>query len=66
MLGFFALAPDPEPVRFRDGEITAARWFTRTELAEAAASGEIKLPGPISIARHLIETWYGEELPGSW
>lgn len=66
MLGFFALAPNPEPVDFRDGEITAARWFTRGELADAAATGEIKLPGPISIARHLIETWYGDHLPGGW
>lgn len=66
MLGFFALAPDPAPVRFRDGEIASARWFTRTELAAAAESGEVRLPGKISIARHLIETWYGEPLPGSW
>ena len=66
MLGYFALAPDPGPVTFRDGEMSKARWFTRTELAEAAASGEIKLPGPISIARHLIETWYGDALPGGW
>lgn len=66
MLGFFALAPDPAPVRFRDGEITAARWFTREQLREATASGDIKLPGPISIARHLIETWYGDSLPGGW
>lgn len=66
MLGFFALAPDPGPVRFRDGEMSKARWFTRTELYEAAASEEIKLPGGISIARHLIETWYGDRLPGGW
>jgi len=66
MLGFFALAPNPGPVHFTDGEITAARWFTRAELRDAAASGEVKLPGPISIARHLIETWYGADLPGGW
>lgn len=66
MLGYFALAPDPGPVHFRDGEMSKARWFTRTELFAAAESGEILLPGPISIARHLIETWYGDKLPGGW
>ena len=66
MLGYFALAPNPGPVRFRDGEMSKARWFTRTELYEAAASEEILLPGPISISRHLIETWYGGDLPGGW
>lgn len=66
MLGYFALAPDPGPVHFHDGEMSKARWFTRTELYEAAAEEEILLPGPISISRHLIETWYGDALPGGW
>lgn len=65
MLGFFAearttdLSPDRE-------EIAEARWFTRRELADALRTGEVRLPPPVSIARRLIETWYGEALVGDW
>jgi NAD+ diphosphatase len=65
MLGFFAraltteLTPDTE-------EIAEARWFTREELAHALETGEVRLPPPVSIARRLIETWYGGPLAGDW
>ncbi|MFB4270067.1 NAD(+) diphosphatase [Nonomuraea sp. GTA35] len=65
MLGFFAeavttaLTPDAE-------EIAEAHWFSRQELARALESGELRLPPPVSIARRLIETWYGGELTGDW
>ncbi|MFD3685180.1 NAD(+) diphosphatase [Nocardiopsis sp. NPDC058631] len=49
-----------------DDEIAVTRWFTRSELAEAALVGEVLLPGRVSIARTLIEHWYGAELPGGW
>ncbi|WP_150239218.1 NAD(+) diphosphatase [Nocardiopsis quinghaiensis] len=49
-----------------DDEIAVARWFTRSELAEAVHSEEVVLPGRVSIARTLIEHWYGAELPGGW
>jgi NAD+ diphosphatase len=65
MVGFFAEAASTE-ISVDGEEISAARWFTRAELLEAAESGEILLPGRISIARRLVETWYGGELPGSW
>ncbi|TMR07958.1 NAD(+) diphosphatase [Nonomuraea turkmeniaca] len=61
MLGFFAeatsttLTPDAE-------EIAEARWYSRAELVAALESGELRLPPPVSIARRLIETWYGGEL----
>ena len=45
-------------------EITAARWFTRAELADGLAAGEVLLPMRASIARVLIEEWFGDELPG--
>ena len=38
-------------------EILDLRWFSREELA--AALPDIKLPGPTSIARAIIEEWYG-------
>lgn len=58
MLGFRArvcggvMRPDHE-------EVAAARWFTRGELAAAVRAGEVFLPGRASIARHLIEEWFG-------
>lgn len=59
MVGFRALA-DPEGSwkQAPDGaEILDLRWFTRDELQEAV--GEIILPGPTSIARFMIEDWFG-------
>ena len=64
MVGFRARVPDDSPtVGTPDGEeILALRWFTRDELRDASASGEIILPGPTSIARAIVEDWYGEPL----
>lgn len=49
-----------------DDEITEARWFTREELSRAVHAEEVQLPGRVSIARTLIEHWYGGQLPGGW
>ncbi|WP_084957640.1 NAD(+) diphosphatase [Thermoactinospora rubra] len=65
MLGFFADALSTD-VTLDLEEIAEARWFTREELAGALASGEVRLPPPVSIARRLIETWYGGHLAGDW
>jgi NAD+ diphosphatase len=43
-------------------EIAEARWFSRAQLAEAVRTAELLLPGRASIARALIESWYGDEL----
>jgi NAD+ diphosphatase len=65
MLGYHAWADDPTVVV--DGEeIVEARWFTREELAAACSVGEVRLPPSVSIARRLVERWYGAELPGDW
>ncbi|NQX26915.1 NAD(+) diphosphatase [Microbacteriaceae bacterium VKM Ac-2854] len=63
MVGFRArLAPDQEPAALRpDGaEIVELRWFTREQLRDAANT--VLLPGRSSIARAMIEDWYGGEL----
>jgi NAD+ diphosphatase len=62
MLGFTArVDPDAESVLRPDGEeIMEVRWFSRDELA--GALDEIILPGRASIARAIIELWYGGEL----
>ncbi|MPZ60010.1 MAG: NAD(+) diphosphatase [Propionibacteriales bacterium] len=65
MVGFFATATTTE-ITVDGEEISEARWFTRAELLDCAQRGEIVLPGHISIARRLIESWYGGPLPGSW
>ncbi|MFC4394785.1 NAD(+) diphosphatase [Arthrobacter sedimenti] len=58
MLGFTAVTEDAEATP--DGvEVTRARWFSRDELQEAVLSGEITISTRLSIARSLIEHWYG-------
>ena len=68
MLGFMARVDEAvESTLTPDGEeILDLRWFSRAELHEANASGEVKLPTSASIARAIIEEWYGgplEEAP---
>lgn len=61
MLGFRALVDDPERVRADGEELQEVRWFSRAELAAAIASGEVVPSGRISIARALIEHWFGAQ-----
>ncbi|MBA2767756.1 MAG: NAD(+) diphosphatase [Sporichthyaceae bacterium] len=62
MLGFRAQATSTD-VHLRDGEIAEARWFTRDQLLAAVRSRELTVAPTISIARRLIEQWYGGRLP---
>ncbi|MCO6009463.1 NAD(+) diphosphatase [Actinoallomurus purpureus] len=66
MLGFFATADAGQELRVDEDEIRSAHWYTRAELKAATESQEIRLPGRVSIARQLIERWYGGSLPGDW
>jgi NAD+ diphosphatase len=66
MLGFRALATDSLDITVDKEEIAEARWFSREDLSRALAADEIRLPPPVSIAHRIIESWYGDELPGSW
>lgn len=64
MLGFVArLAPGQDTVALRpDGEeIVELRWFSRDELL--AERNNITLPGHVSIARAILEHWYGGPVP---
>ncbi|GGH97884.1 NAD(+) diphosphatase [Arthrobacter liuii] len=67
MLGFTAVTEDARATP--DGvEVTRARWFSRGELQEAVLSGEITISSRLSIARSLIEHWYGgriQDRPGA-
>lgn len=65
MLGYHAWATDTR-VQVDGEEIAEARWFGRDELRAACADGEVVLPPAVSIARRLVERWYGAALPGAW
>jgi NAD+ diphosphatase len=59
MLGFAATVADPE-LKLDGAELDWARWYSRAELKEAVATGEVlMLPSEISISRRLINHWFG-------
>lgn len=62
MLGFMATASGGE-VTVDQEEIVEAYWYTRTQLERATERGNVLLPPDTSIARRLIEGWYGGRLP---
>lgn len=67
MLGYHARLAPGSRVAIPDGvEIAEVRWFTREEMAAQCAAGEVMIPGTISIARRLVENWYGEPMPEAW
>jgi NAD+ diphosphatase len=61
MLGFHARATSTD-VQVDGVELARARWFTRDELRDAVESGEVVPPGRSSIARALVEDWFGGPL----
>jgi NAD+ diphosphatase len=63
MLGYEARAAGGQRITVDEEEIGEARWFSRVELRTAIESGELGIAPSSSIARRLIEYWYGEELP---
>ena len=64
MLGFTARASAGSPEPAADGaELDDVRWFSREGLTEQIRSGAVRIPPGISIARRLIEHWYGADLP---
>ena len=68
MVGFHAIGDPEQEFVFHDGEIAEAAWFTRAEVREALEHGDwssdsssrLLLPGSISIAREIIESWAAE------
>ncbi len=65
MVGFHAIGDPDQGFSFNDGEIAEAAWFTRDEVRAALALGDwssaadakLLLPGSVSIARVIIESW---------
>ena len=66
MLGFRAQAPAGQEISVDREELAEAHWFSREGLLAAVEAGEIILPPPVSIARRIIESWYGGPLPSTW
>jgi NAD+ diphosphatase len=66
MLGFRAEAAGQQEIQVDSEEIAEANWYSRDDLSAAIAEGRLLLPPPVSIAHHIIASWYGAELPGSW
>lgn len=65
MLGYHVWT-DTTALELGADEIAYARWFTREELHEAMAAGDVRLPPPISISRRLIERWLGSSAGPGW
>ena len=66
MLGFRADAPAGQVISVDHDELAEAHWFSRAELLAAIKAGEIALPPSVSIARHIIESWFGGPLSSNW
>ena len=67
MVGFTATAKDTT-FRLDEDEIVEAIWVSREELASGVEDGRIGISPRLSIARRLIEHWYGGEIdqPVEW
>ena len=66
MLGFRADAPAGQAITVDHDELAEARWWSRADLLAALQARELALPPSVSIARHIIEAWYGGPLPSTW
>jgi len=66
MLGFRADAPAGQAITVDHEELAEARWWSRVDLLAALQARELALPPSVSIARHIIEAWYGGPLPSNW
>ncbi|MDY4678730.1 MAG: NAD(+) diphosphatase [Bifidobacterium tsurumiense] len=61
MMAFKAQALSTE-IHADGDETTDVRWMSREQLTHALIAGEMSLPGKASIARHMIQEWYGQEI----
>jgi NAD+ diphosphatase len=63
MVAFEATIQDPENARPDGVEIVEIRWYTRNDLYAAITEGTLLLPPAISVARAMIQSWYGADRP---
>lgn len=63
MLGFRARAVTTD-LTVDPTELRSAAWYTREELRAGVVDGSRTLPPRVSIARVLVEEWFGGPIPG--
>jgi NAD+ diphosphatase len=63
MLGFRADAPAGQAITVDQTELAEAHWYSREALLAAVQARELGLPPRVSIARHIIESWFGGPIP---
>ena len=61
MIAFEAVIDDPSAARPDGEEIVEVRWYSRAQLRMAMEDGSLLLPPMISVARKMIERWFGAE-----
>ncbi len=63
MIGCHGIAETLE-INIDEEEMADVRWFERTEIIEALneQNGELRVPGALAIAHHLIRAWAFEEV----
>jgi NAD+ diphosphatase len=59
MIAFEALIDNPAAARPDGEEIVEVRWYSRAQLKSAMEDGSLLLPPGISVARKMIERWFG-------
>ena len=60
MIAFEAITDTPELARPDGDEIEEIRWFSREEMKSAILDKSLILPFEISVARQMINAWYGD------
>ena len=61
MISFEAVIDDPSAARPDGEEIVEVRWYSRAQLRMAMEDGSLLLPPSISVARKMIERWFGAD-----
>lgn len=61
MIAYEALIDNPQAAKGDGQEIEEVRWFSRAEMKAAVAAAQIILPPTISVARAMINRWYGPD-----
>jgi NAD+ diphosphatase len=61
MIAFEAVTDNPTAARPDGDEIEEIRWFSRAEMRQAIIDATLILPLDISVARQMINGWYGDD-----
>lgn len=68
MLAFTGVVENPDDAQADGEEIEDLRWYSKESFTADLKSGELLIPPGISIARRMIEAWYGGSIdfPEAW